>query len=267
MKKLLLAALFLVFSLAGAEDSKNEEIIKALEVLQKGKWVDLTHAVHEEIPRFGTFSKLQKNELYNVKNDGFFVYKNTFVTQYGTHIDVPIHFVENKRSLEQIELKELVLPLVVINKEKEVEKNPDFILSKKDILEWEKINGQIPKDSFVAFASGWSKRWGKMDFNNKDSKGVPHTPGWSVEALEYVLNERGAMAIGHETFNTDASKDEIKNKFFVAEKFVLAQDKYQLELLNNLTSLPAKGGIIIIGVPKFAGYPGFPVRAFAIVPQ
>ena len=266
MKKLLLTTLFLAFSLVWA-DSQTSQIVQALEILQKGKWVDLTHAVDEQIPRFEALPKLQKEELYNVKNDGYFVYKSSFATQYGTHIDAPIHFVEGKRSLEQIELKELILPLIVINKEKEINKNPDFILSKKDILEWEKINGQIPNGSFVAFASGWSKKWGKEDFNNKDSKGVPHTPGWSVEAIDYVLNERGAIAIGHETLNTDASKDEIKNNFLEAEKFLLAQDKYQIELLSNLTSLPAKGAIIVIGVPKFAGYPGFPVRAFAIVPQ
>ncbi|MGI0406028.1 cyclase family protein [Helicobacter himalayensis] len=271
MKKLPLIALFLAlsFTLTQAKEDKYQtsQIVQALEILQKGKWVDLTHAVNEEIPRFGSFPKLEKETLYTVKNDGFFVYKSSFVTQYGTHIDAPIHFVEGKRSLEQIELKELILPLVVINKEKEVNKNPDFILSKQDILEWEHINGAIPEGSFVAFASGWSKRWDKKDFNNKDSKGVAHTPGWSIEALDYVLNERGAVAIGHETFDTDGSKDVIKNNFFESEKFVLAQDKYQLEILNNLTSLPAKGGIIVIGVPKFAGYPGFPVRAFAIIPQ
>ena len=270
MKKLLvlLIAGFLAFALA--KDSKqiteSSEIQKALGVLQKGKWIDLTHSVNESIPRFGSFPKLEKKALYKVKDNGFFVYQSSFVTQYGTHLDAPIHFVDGKRSLEQIQLKELVLPLVVINKEKEVKKNPDFILSKNDIIEWERKNGKIPKGSFVAFASGWSKKWGKEDFSNKDSKGIAHTPGWSIEALDYVLNERGATAIGHETFDTDASSDVIKNKFFESEKFVLNQDKYQLELLNNLTSLPEVGGIIIIGVPKFEGYPGFPVRAFAIVP-
>lgn len=248
-----------------ANDSQSD-IQKALQVLQNGKWIDLTHSVNEKIPRFGSFPSLEKQTLYTVKKDGFFVYKSAFVTQYGTHIDAPIHFVEGKRSLEQIELKELILPLVVINKEKEVKKNPDFILSKNDVIEWEKINGEIPKGSFVAFASGWSKRWGKKDFSNKDSKGIPHTPGWSIEALEYVLNERGATAIGHETFDTDGSVDVLKNNFFESEKFVLSQNKYQLEILNNLTALPATGGIIVIGVPKFEGYPGFPVRAFAIVP-
>ena len=85
--------------------------------------------------------------------------------------------------------------------------------------------------------------------------------------MDLVPNQRGATAIGHETFDTDGSADVAKNGFFESEKFVLAQDKFQLEILNNLTLLPPKGGIIVIGVPKFEGFPGFPVRAFAIVPD
>ena len=243
------------------------DIIKALETLKENKWIDLTHNVNSSIPKFGAFPELNIETPYTIKKDGFFVNKVSFVTQYGTHIDAPIHFSENKRTLEQLELKELVLPLFVINKEKEVENNPDFILTAEDILNWEKENGKIEKDSFVAFASGWSKRWGKSDFYNKDSNGVAHTPGWSIEALDLILNERRALAIGHETLDTDASIDIIKNNFLLSEKFVLDTNKYQVEVLNNLNLLPAKGGVIFIGVPKFDKLPGFPVRAFAIIPN
>ena len=243
------------------------DIIKALEILKENKWIDLTHNVNSSIPKFGAFPNLDTQTLYTIKKDGFFVDKVSFVTQYGTHIDAPIHFSENKRTLEQLELKELVLPLFVINKEKEEDKNPDFILTAKDVLDFEKENGKIEKDSFVAFASGWSKRWGKSDFYNKDSNGAAHTPGWSIEALDLILNQRGALAVGHETLDTDASVDAIKNNFLLSEKFVLDTNKYQVEVLNNLTLLPPKGGVIFIGVPKFDKLPGFPVRAFAIVPN
>lgn len=243
------------------------DIIKALETLKENKWIDLTHNVNPSIPKFGAFPNLNIETLYTIKKDGFFVDRVSFVTQYGTHIDAPIHFSENKRTLEQLELKELVLPLFVINKEKEVENNSDFILTAKDVLEWEKENGKIEKNSFVAFASGWSKRWEKSDFYNKDSNGAAHTPGWSIEALDLILNERGALAIGHETLDTDASIDAAKNNFLLSEKFVLDTNKYQVEVLNNLHLLPAKGGIIFISFPKFDKLPGFPARVFAIVPN
>ncbi|RDU72860.1 cyclase family protein [Helicobacter aurati] len=239
-------------------------ITQALETLRKGKWIDLTHEVHSKIPKFGSFPDVEIETPYTVKRDGFFVNKVSFVTQYGTHIDAPVHFVENKRTLEEIELKEFILPLFVINKEQEVRENPDFILTTQDIIDFEKEYGEISQDSFVAFQSGWSKRWEKEDFTHKDSNGVSHTPGWSIEALDFLINQRGICAIGHETLDTDASCDIRKNGHLLAEKFVLENNKYQIELLKNLDLLPPCGSIIIIGVPKFKGFPGFPARAFAI---
>ena len=45
------------------------------------------------------------------------------------HIDAPIHFVENKRYLEELDLKELVLPLIVLDFSKEAAENADFIVT------------------------------------------------------------------------------------------------------------------------------------------
>ena len=59
------------------------------------------------------------------------------VTQYGTHIDAPIHFVENKRYLEDLDLKELVLPLIVLDFSKEVAENVDFIVTRDHLEAWE----------------------------------------------------------------------------------------------------------------------------------
>ena len=59
------------------------------------------------------------------------------VTQYGTHIDAPIHFVENKRYLEDLDLKELVLPLIVLDFSKEAAENADFIVTRDHLEAWE----------------------------------------------------------------------------------------------------------------------------------
>lgn len=79
-----------------------------------------------------------------------------------------------------------------------------------------------------------------------------------------MLRERGITAIGHETLDTDAGIDVAKNKHLLSELFLLENDHFQVELLKGLVGLPAVGGAIMIGVPKFVGYPGFPVRAVAI---
>ncbi len=74
------------------------------------------------------------------------------------HIDAPIHFVENKRYLEDIDLKELVLPLIVLDFSTEVANNNDFIVTRAHIEAWEKEHGTIEPGTFVALRTDWSKR-------------------------------------------------------------------------------------------------------------
>lgn len=243
------------------------DIVRALEVLRSGRIVDLTHTVHTEIPRFGPFPKMTLETLYTVPESGFHVERVSFVTQYGTHLDAPEHFVENRRRLDAIELDELMLPLYVLHFEKEVAENPDFIVTPEHLAEWEARNGRIPEGAFVAFASNWSKRWASGDMTNKDADGVAHSPGWGLDTLKILFEDRKVTAIGHEMLDTDASSDVIRRGFLDCEKYVLDTDHYQVELMCNLDQLPETGGVIFVGVPKFKDLPGFPVRAWAIVPQ
>ena len=161
------------------------DLLSIYNELQSKKWVDLTHKINAESPHFPALPALKQEDLFTLK-DGFHVQKFTVVGQYGTHIDAPIHFVEGGRWLDEIALKDLFLPLYVIDKSKEVAANPNFILSKQDILDFEAEHGQITEGAFVAFRSDWSKRWPDQDaMRNLDENGVQQSPGWSREALEF----------------------------------------------------------------------------------
>ena len=243
-------------------------ILESVNFLKGQKWVDLTHEVTGNIPYFASFKPLSEKTLFTVEEDGFFAKEYHLVTQYGTHIDAPVHFASGKRYLEELSLKELVLPLYVIHKEQEVAENNDYAVTVADILAFEEAYGKIPAESFVAFASDWSKRWENHEaFYNKDEKGQAHTPGWSMEALKFLHEERNDQAIGHETLDTDTSVDCTKNGGLLGELYWLSQNKYQVEVLTRLSELPAIGGVIFLGVPKIKQAPGFNIRAFAIVPN
>lgn len=242
------------------------ELIRAFQLLKEKEWVDLTHTFGPESPHFAAFADAEFTTLFN-HDDGFFAQRFSFAGQYGTHLDAPIHFVRNKRFLDELDLKELVLPLVVIDKSKEAEANHDYSISVDDILKFEDEHGKIEEGTFVALRTDWSKRWpDKEAFNNKDADGNNHAPGWSLEALQFLFQERKIKAVGHETFDTDASIDYLKNGALLGEYYVLEQDTYQVELLKNLDKVPAKGAIIFNIVPKPDKASGFPVRSFAILP-
>src|SRR5699024_12403805 len=92
-------------------------------------------------------------------------------------------------------------------------------------------------------------------------------PGWSLDALKYLFEERKIKSIGHETFDTDASIDIRKHNDIVGERYVLGLDTFQIELLTGLDELPTRGSVILAISPKPKNAPGFPVRAFAISPS
>jgi len=122
---------------------------------------------------------------------GFFSEVFTHVGQWGTHVDPPAHFIKGLRTVDQIDLKELILPLAVVDVHSESEKNPDYNLTVERLKKWEADHGQIPVGTFVAMRTDWSKRWpdsAKME--NKDAKGVAHYPGWSLSALNCMRNAK-----------------------------------------------------------------------------
>ena len=190
----------------------------------------------------------------------------THVGQWGTHIDTPAHFHEGLRTTDQIDPKEMLLPLVVIDVHKMVEKNPDYVISIKDVHAWEARHGRIPQHAFVAMRTDWSKRWpDDAAMQNRDKAGVAHYPGWSKEVLKLLYEDRKITASGHETTDTDPGLATTKDDYSL-ESYVLGLNHYQIEMLANLDRVPEAGALVMVTWPKPVGGTGFPARVIAILP-
>ena len=93
----------------------------------------------------------------------------------------------------------------------QMEDDIEYAITVDDIKAFEEANGEIPAGAFVALRTDWYKRWPDNDaLNNFDEEGGEHCPGWSLDALKYLYEERGIAANGHETFDTDASREAAK---------------------------------------------------------
>jgi kynurenine formamidase len=271
MKKLLLlvfvfAGAGLVF--AGGKKETSKELWQELARLKSEyRWVDLSLELSPETPHWHGFDPLAIKPLYTFENtDGVFLaYQYTLSGQYGTHTDFPGHFDPSGRLADDYGVQELAYPLVVIDKSAAVAGNPDYVLSKEDILEFEKAQGPIPAGSFVAFRSDWSKR-SPAEYENKDAGGNSHYPGWDLEALKYLVDVRNVAAVGHETPDTDSSITG-NTVGFVGEDYVLDRGKLNVELLKNLDQVPPVGAIVFVTFPNLKGGTGFTSRVFAIAPK
>jgi len=228
-------------------------------------YTDLTHPFHPGQPHFPAFPDEERKLFFDFeKGNGFQVHHYSFVGQWGTHVDPPVHFIKGGRTLDQIPVSEMLLPLVVLDISARVATNPDATPTLDDVAAWEKRNGQIPEKSFVALRTDWSKRWPdeKLFYNRSEDK-VSHCPGWSKAVLQELFEERGITAVGHEQLDTDPGLATSAGDFSL-EHYVLSLDRWQIEVMTNLDKVPEAGALIMASWPKAKGGSGFPARVVAI---
>ena len=118
------------------------------------QFVDLTHAFSAAIPRWPGFPAEERKTIYTYEEDGFFAELFTHVGQYGTHCDPPGHFHKGLRMIDEIPVREMMLPLVVIDCSQKVAANPDYQLVPGDVMAWEEKHGRIPAGAVLALRAG-----------------------------------------------------------------------------------------------------------------
>ena len=241
--------------------------------LRTHRGVDLTHAFGPGIPHYHAFPDEERTTLFHfdegVGTDGagFLAHRYSHIGQWGTHCDPPAHFTRGGRFLDELPVTEMVLPLVVLDLRHRAAADADHTLSPEDVAAHEAEHGRIPDGAFVAAWWGWDARWPDGEaMANRGADGVAHHPGWGVDALRLLVEERGAVAVGHDTTDTDPGAV-VSGGAAPAETYVLGADRWQIELVAHLGDVPATGAIVVATWPKPAEGSGFPARVFAIAPR
>src|SRR5437588_6809911 len=141
---------------ASALGAAEPTLLEIHKILAGKRFVDLTHAFAPGIPKWQGFPDEKRETAYWYEKGrgslgaGFFAEVFTHVGQWGTHVDPPAHFVQGLRTVDQIELKEMILPLVVIDAHAETAKDADYTLTVERVKKWEADHGRVPPGAFVA---------------------------------------------------------------------------------------------------------------------
>ncbi len=261
-------ALAITFCLAvtpgAAADDKKLTLADALKVIQSKELVDLTHRFGPTTPVWGGFGQATMSAAsdpkthtpFTIEQDGFRTIFYSMVGQYGTHVDPPAHFRADGLTMDEIPLKDMILPLVVLDETPFLTKDPNHALTVDDIKAWEKEHGRIPVGSFAALRTDMSKDW---ESHPERFKRNPF-PAWSLAAIKFLFEERNVTAIGHESLDTDTTES------MDSESWILKQNHFQIEAMADLDKVPPTGAVIIVTWPKVDHGFGFPARAFAILP-
>lgn len=223
--------------------------------------VDLTHTLHPDIPVWPGNPLFELRNLARLPEHGY--YSNAFscAEHTGTHVDAPIHFVEGRRSMHEVPPLQLVGEICVIDVRDRVARNPDYLVSVRDLRDFENRYGQIPAGAFVIARTGWEDFWtDPKRYVNMDENGVMHFPGFGADAAKFLVG-RNVAGVGIDTLSIDHGP----SKDFIAHKILLGANKVAIENMANLRALPPRGATIIVGALKIRDGSGAPARVLALV--
>lgn len=222
--------------------------------------VDLTHYLESTSPIWPGNEPFAAEAVKTFENDGFYQQKVSFWEHTGTHVDAPIHFIEDGMEASAIDIGTLFAPLAVIDISDRAAEDADTALTVDDILAYEAMYGELPTGALVAMNSGWSPKWDDADaFVNLDAEGVQHYPGFHPDAAEFLVTERVIVGIAVDTLSQDPGN----STDFGTHITILGAGKYGIEGMNNLAAMDPAGGSVYVGAPKWAGSSGGPSRIIA----
>ena len=233
--------------------------------------VDLTYSFDENTLYWPTADGFKwKKDAWGPSPGGYFYASASYGASEhgGTHLDSPLHFAEGHPGTDQIPVTSLIAPAVVIDITAACAQNPDYLLTAKDLTQWEAAHAPIAAANIVLIKTGWGKYWPDAKrYLGTDEHGAAavaklHFPGISEEAATLLVSRKVA-GVGIDT----ASVDRGQSKDFKTHRVLYSHDLYGLENVANIEQLPATGTLLIALPMKIKNGTGGPVRIVAVLPE
>ena len=259
---------------AGCQSTAKAKAAPATEPISFTRVVDLSHTLHPDFPAwfvpgeekaFGTKTFLppaivEVERVFKYEEIQINLNKVSYWEHVGTHMDAPNHFSEGS-SVEKIPAEDLVLPLAVIDIKAKAARDPLAQVTLEDVKAWENKNGRIPERACLAMNSGWAHHVNTPKFKNPNADGAHQQPAFHIDAIKFIMEERNVVSIAVDTF----SFDNLHSPEYDVHYAWLGDERWGIEVVNNLDDVPAVGATIIVGQPKIQGGTGGPNRVMALV--
>jgi kynurenine formamidase len=235
-----------------------------------GRWVDLTHPFAESTIYWPTDTAgFQLEELaFGPTEGGWFYasYQLASAEHGGTHLDAPIHFADGGLTNDEIPLSGLIGPAAVVDVSSRID--PDYLISVEDLTTWEAANGEIQDGAILLIRTGWSDRWDDhtaylgTNMTGEEAVAQLHFPGLSEKLAQWLVDERGIVALGIDTPSIDYGQ----SADFRAHVILYRENISGFENITNLDALPATGSFVVALPMKIEGGSGGPLRIVAFIP-
>jgi len=210
--------------------------------------IDLTLTISQNMPIFPGSPKPHFISWSKIKTEGYNLELLFLSSHTGTHLDAPFHFFDKGSKIHQISPSRFISDAILIK----IPKGSNQLITKVDIINFEKKYKLIKNNSTVIFLTGWQKNLEKKSF-------FKNNPGLSSSAAKYLIS-KNINLVGIDSPSIDIGTD---GRFSVHHIF----SKNNVLIVENLCNLEKISNIhfrLIVLPLKLKDATGSPVRALAI---
>lgn len=206
-------------------------------------WIDLSRIIRSGMPVYPGDPQVKVEILHTVRADHFHMNLLSTAMHAGTHLDAPLHFLENGDDVASIPLDKMIGPANVIRIDP-----VDGILRTSDLrTAYLALKEKHPR---LLISTGWEKRDEKTGY-------FTDYPAYDPE-LPVFLKENGIVLLGSDM----PSVKYHPNDQMHAHRDVLGLKVVIVESLIHLDQLPET--VFFVGLPlKIEGMDGSLIRAAA----
>lgn len=208
---------------------------------------DLSLDIETRMPTCGTewHQEVMISQLGKIENVGRNTHSFIVGSHSGTHMDAPYHFIDNGKTIENIDVRLMWGRVTVV----------DFRYKKQgDVVTLNDVM-KIDVKERLLFAFGWYHNWNTEDYYNK-------FPYFEVEAVEYLLsNGMKVMALDTPSPDNGAAIKNNEINDSPNHKLLLQNEAVIIEYLTNTDVLVGGKEYEMVAAPlRFKGADGSPAR-------
>ena len=237
-----------------------------------GGMTRLGHPFDENSSVFPFDPAIHIENLYTVGGDGFLVEDIDTGAHAGTHIDVPAHFIEGGRTVDELAAEEFVWPAYKIDVRGLA--FTDGFVEVSDIRAYEREHGRIKRGSLVILQTGAEEYFGLDGDGDRYQLAVDEETGEVIEpnladniddlfdfenagfsgaAVQWLFDNRQIDGVGSDAYGPDAATDENFDATYTA----LANDGVALVAIANLDSVSVRSDVIMASAVPLVDGSGF----------
>ncbi|KAF0847095.1 cyclase family protein [Nocardia caishijiensis] len=210
--------------------------------------IDLTRPIHTGMPVFPGDPEVLLEPALRTATDGVNVLRVHLGSQSGTHVDAPAHLDDNLPTLDRLPLERFVGPARVVDARS---------VPARTAIGPTLFDVDLPPDTIVLIATGWSSRWGGPDY-------FAH-PHLHLEAAR-LLVDKGIRTVGIDAPSIDPSGSDDPtlpaHGILCRAHAVIAENLTSLDELLDAQAAREPIEVALLPLP-LCGADGAPIRAVA----